>query len=321
MNYAASPTNLVNSGSVASGVPGRLANTLSKLKSDTNIFTALKNLAITLDGIHNVSSASFVTVPSAINEAHRTFNTFAVVSADANSELLPGLAVTSASFSRGFTDFTRPQFTYNDTSPFLLSSGETIVSMEGAPNAPMNGKKWMAAAYYKGDATETNFLGILLWVFTGIFNDVDRTTFDLNKTSDIFYQDGYQIVNDAATPRTKQIYQAVIGSTGDISASYVGEEAGWNFSNSHLSGVPTVKGYLSNESFSADDGLWGFNIGGEADGNGTAQENLGGSGAVSYGAGNQQGVEPSGEVHWGSLTAPYANWVAFIFTSDRPLSL
>ncbi len=269
------------------------------------IFDNIKTLAVSLNSLTGITRTNLGTVQSTIQSSNSTFNVFAVVSHQLNSESLVGVGTASGRYN-----FTKENFVYNTSSSNRLSTGKEIANMSGGINysiPEIDGKKWMGMAVY--DGTTNGFRGIMLWVFTNELvtssNTVITGTASVFRASDIFFPFIF-----SSTSNYRRIYQVVIGPSGGLSASNVTGNAGWLFSSSQNS---SSNGYNNTSRFSADDGTWAFIIGGKSNG-----ENPGPSYKVTngYGFGNYNSSDSSSSLYWAGSNIPSTNYVGFVFTGD-----
>lgn len=267
------------------------------------ILQDISSLASSLRNLTGITRTNLGSVQSTIQSVNPTFNVFAVVSHQRNSESLQGVGTAS-----GRVNFTQENFAYNSSSSNKLSTGKTIVNMTGGSDYSLpdiDGKKWMAGAFY--DGTTNGFRGILLWIFLGqaitTTNTVISNTASVTTTSDIFFPSGFGIST------FRRIYQVVIGPNGGVSASNVSGNAGWVFSSGQSA---NSNGYFNTNVFSTDDGAWAFVLGGKNNGDpGPSYQAING-----YGMGNQNSSDTSSSLFWAGVNANTTNYVGFIFTGD-----
>jgi len=278
-------------------------DSFDELTEIAGIFDSLLSLAPSLNSLTSITNTNLGSVQSTIQAANSSFNVFAVATDAANAELLSGTA--SAGGKRTFTG---AGFVYNSSASNILSTGKTIADMSGGNNnslSVIDGKKWMAMAVY--DGTTNGFRGILLWVFTGDLisntNVVTANGHPITNTKDIFYP-----VN--ADNSFNRIYQVVIGPSGTIIASNVTGNAGWTYSSGSAA---STAGYRVTSSFSADDGVWAFIVGGKTDGDtpGPSYKT-----ANAYGFGNDNSSDSTSDLYWAGSLISGTSYVGFIFTGD-----
>lgn len=283
-------------------------NIIQEPPSAELLFDNLKSLAVSLNSITGITRTNLGNVQSTIQSANPSFNVFAVVSHQQNSESLVGTGTAS-----GRITFTKENFAYNTTSSNRLSTGKNIATMSGGINhsiPEIDGKKWMGMAVY--DGTNNGFRGIMLWIFLNELisstGSVTTGTASVTRTSDIFFPSNFGNNN------FRRIYQVVIGPTGGLSASNFSGDAGWIFSSSQLA---NSLGYNSTSRFSSDDGTWAFIIGGKSNG-----ESLNFSPSPTYkttngyGFGNFNNVDYSSSLYWDGSLVSTTNYVGFVFTGD-----
>lgn len=272
------------------------------LSFNNDIFASLLSLSFSLNTITSVTSTDFKNVQSIIKRSNPTFNVFAVVTKNYNSEELQGVDSSTGKYT-----FTSPGFVFNSSKSNLLSTGNEIIDMNTGINyglPEIDGKKWMASAIY--DGTTNGFLGILLWVFTNdtidISNNITIGGKPVTSTKTIF--------DPTLNPlEYMSIYQVVIAAGGNIIASDTTGNAGWGYSNNQQ---PNNIGYYSSSNFSFDDGIWAFVIGEKVDGNdGQTYKTING-----YGFGNYNQSDSNSSLYWEGLNIATSNYVGFIFTGD-----
>ena len=278
-------------------------NIIEEPPSTGIIFDNLKSLAISLNSLTNITRTNLGTVQSTIESANPSFNVFAVVSHQQNSESLVGTGTAS-----GRITFAKENFAYTTSTPNRLSTGKPIVNMSGGVNysiPEIDGKKWMGMAVY--DGTNIGFRGIMLWIFLGglitATGSVISNTASVTRTSDIFFPSGFG-------ENYRRIYQVIIGPGGGLSASDVSGNAGWIFSDMQNS---SSAGYNATSRFSADDGVWAFILGGKTNGDlpGPNYRTTNG-----YGLGNYNSSDITSILYWAGLSINTTNYVGFVFTGD-----
>jgi hypothetical protein len=287
------------------GLPYLIGDNIIEEPISTNIiFDNLRSLARSLSQLSGINRTNLGAVQSTIQNTNSTFNVFAVVSHQENSESLVGTAS-----SNGKVNFTKENFSYATSSSNRLSTGKNISNMSGGINSSLpeiDGKPWMGCAVYDGGSN--GFMGILLWVF---MNDIISSTGSvisgtatITRASDIFYPS-----NMGALSRYKRIHQVVIGPGGGISASNVTGDGGWIFSSNQNS---TTLGYNQINRFSSDDGIWAMKIGGKVDGDkGPGYRETGG-----YGFGNYNSSDFTSLLYWNGTLVSSTNYIGFVFTGD-----
>lgn len=277
--------------------------------ADGQIFDNLKSLAVALNSLSDISSTNFGTVQSTIQSANSTFNVFAIVTHQQNSESLVG-----ATSSDGKRLLTQPRFIYNINQGNKLSTGKDIVDMSGGLNynlSEIDGKKWMAMAVFDGTysfSPPNGFRGIMIWIFTGELisstNSVIATG-SVTSTSTIFYPSIF-----TSSDRYRRIYQIVLNKNGGITASNVSGNGGWLFSSAQNAGV---NGYLNTTRFSADDGIWAFRIGEKVNGDNPGPHYMNTNG---YGMGNYNTSDIGSYLYWNGSNISSTKYVGFVFTGD-----
>ena len=265
------------------------------------IFEHLQTLAVSLDALTSITNSNLGSVQSTIEGADNNFHVFAVIG---YSDLAESLVGTGA--SGGTTSFSSPNFVYNTSASNILSTGNTIADMTGAPNSALNGNKWMAMAFYDGSA---GFKGILLWVFTDdLINSSNSVTTDghtVTTAKSIFYP-------TISSNSFHRIYAVVIGDDGAVDYSDYNGNVGWNFSNGQYAGSST--GYNSTSRFASDDGLWAFRLNGnKVDGNSPGPDY---KSAYGFGVGNYNGGDGVSQIYQNGNSTSTSNYVGFVFTGD-----
>lgn len=280
-------------------------NIIEEPPSSGQIFDNLKSLAVSLNSLKNITRTNLGTVQSTIESANSTFNVFAVVSHQKNSESLTGVGTAS-----GRINFKQENFAYATSLSNRLSTGKTIVNMSGGINysiPEIDGKKWMAMAVY--DGTNDGFRGILLWIFLNELitstNNVITGTASVTTAASIFFPSVF-----SSTSNYRRIYQVVIGPSGGLSASNISGNAGWLFSSAQLA---TSAGYRTTNLFSADDGSWAYILGGKVNGDTPGPSYKTSNG---YGFGNYNNVDISSSLYWAGVQVSSTNYVGFVFTGD-----
>ena len=266
------------------------------------MFENLQTLAVSLDALTSITNSNLGSVQSTIEGADNNFHVFAVI---VYSDLAEGLSGTGA--SGGTTSFSSPNFVYNTSASNILSTGNTIADMTGAPNSALNGNKWMAMALY--DGSTNGFKGIMLWVFTDdLINSSNSVTTDghtVTTAKSIFYP-------TISSNSFHRIYAVVIGEDGAVDYSDYNGNVGWNFSNGQYAGSST--GYNSTSRFASDDGFWAFRLNGnKVDGNSPGPDY---KSAYGFGVGNYNGGDGVSQIYWNGTSTSTSNYVGFVFTGD-----
>ncbi len=264
------------------------------------VLMGLKALGLTLNNKLDITKDDFSGVQTAIESAHVSFNVFAVVTDDANAELLNGV-----SSSSGHHYFNNEGFVYNSSSG-VLSTGNGIEEFSGGTEnslAALDGNKWMAMAVY--DGTTAGFKGIITWIFT------DST---LNPSSLV---NGSRNITNAASifqhmpsGTHAQHHTVIIGTDGTIATSNTTGTTGWNFSNNQQA---TTNGYYQTNQFSNDDGFWATRLNTVIDANGDNDF----KGSDGYGLGARNLGDTSSQLYWNGVDTGEDNYIGFVFTGDR----
>lgn len=268
-----------------------------------NIFTSIRTLSPVLNSILGVNNTDFKNVQSVIESSNPSFNVFAVVTKQYNSEVLQGTGSVD-----GRNQFTSPGFVFNTSESNIISTGKEIISMTGGSESevsPIDGKKWMGMALY--DGTLNGYRGILLWVFTDDIIDGANNVYEgerpITTTQSIFY-------STISALSYARVYQIVIDSDGIVFNADMSGNAGWNYSSNQQANE--ITGYYSTNQFSFDDGLWAFIFGGKTSGNsGPDYRTVNG-----YGFGNFNGKDLNASLYWNGARVSTDNYVGFLFTSD-----
>jgi hypothetical protein len=276
---------------------------VASIPSSGIIFSDLLTLSTSLNALTSITSSNLGTVQSTIQSANSSFNVFAVATHNANAESLQGTAAAG-----GKATLSTGRFVYNSSASNILSTGNTIVDMNGGANnslSAIDGKKWMAMAVY--DGTTNGFRGILLWIFTGD----SITTGNVVTTGGRTITTTKSLFQPALGSTTfARIYQVVIGTSGNVLASNTSGNAGWNYSDGQLPNATT--GYNATNRFSADDGFWAFIVGGKVNGNaGPTYKTTNG-----YGFGNVNSTDTSSQLYWSGTAVTGTTYVGFVFTGD-----
>lgn len=267
------------------------------------IFESLRTLSPILDSISDVTRTDFKNVQVSIEASNSTFNVFAVVTKYSNSEFLQGVGTIN-----GRNDFTSPGFVFNSTDSNVLSTGKEIVPMSGGIDngvSFIDGKRWMGMVVY--DGTSQGYRGMMLWVFTDDIIDGSNNIYPdsrvISTTKSIF--------SPTISPLSySRVYQVIINADGLVFATDVSGNAGWNYSSNQYASEDT--GYYSTSSFSFDDGIWAFILGGKASGNsGPDYKTING-----YGFGNVNAKDSNAFLYWNGAKISENNYVGFVFTSD-----
>jgi len=273
------------------------------------VWSSLISLAVDLDGTSYDSNVSSGPTPqSTIENAHESFNCFAVVKTGNIAENLAG-----ESAAGGTTTFSGAKFVYNSSSSDNLSTDKDIKVMDGIDVGTGAGDDlpWMAAAYW--DGTTAGFRGIIVWCFTGDTitdgNNVASNGHPVDKAKSIFEPD-----NQGNT--FNRVYSYIINDGGFCSVYDESGNCGWNYSNGQS---PTTKGYKSSSEFSGDDGAFAIRLSGNSgsgykiDGNAPGPSSL----SSNYGAGNYDSGDSSAQFAWGGGSNLGGSWVGYIFTGDK----
>ena len=276
--------------------------------SGDGILQDLIALAQTLSSATVPTPSSVGSIQSTIQSANTSFNTFALVGYNANAEALGGYGQNNF----GRRTLTSPGFNYAPSVNNILSTGNTIVDMTGGAAAGLaiiDGKKWMASAQFNG----SSFDGILLWIFTGDainsqYGTISSGTRTVTNVKSIFYPQGVKNSDH------HHFYPIAISPNGSITSNTTSGANGWNYSNNQ--DPDSTTGYHQNYRFANDDGLWGFRIGGFADGNNSSYSIFTTNG---YGIGNLNGGDTSQPYsYWnGSQSSSNNNFLGFIFSGDN----
>ena len=266
------------------------------------MFENLQTLAVSLDALTSITNSNLGSVQSTIEGADNSFHVFAVIGQNDLAESLVGTGA-----SGGTTSFSSPNFVYNTSASNILSTGNTIADMTGAPNSALNGNKWMAMALY--DGSTNGFKGIMLWVFTDdLINSSNSVTTDghtVTTAKSIFYP-------TISSNSFHRIYAVVIGDDGAVDYSDYNGNVGWNFSNGQYAGSST--GYNSTSRFASDDGFWAFRLNGnKVDGNSPGPDY---KSAYGFGVGNYNGGDGVSQIYWNGTSTSTSNYVGFVFTGD-----
>ena len=269
------------------------------------MFENLQTLAVSLDALTSITNSNLGSVQSTIEGADNSFHVFAVIGQNDLAESLVGTGA-----SGGTTSFSSPNFVYNTSASNILSTGNTIADMTGAPNSALNGNKWMAMALY--DGSTNGFKGIMLWVFTDdLINSSNSVTTDghtVTTAKSIFYP-------TISSNSFHRIYAVVIGDDGSVDYSDYNGNVGWNFSNGQYAGSST--GYNSTSRFASDDGLWAFRLNGnKVDGNSPGPNYRDHDDIYSFGVGNYNGGDGVSQIYWNGTSTSTSNYVGFVFTGD-----
>ena len=262
---------------------------MNPIVAESGIFTDLVDLASDLN-ITGVTTSNFESkgIQSTIEGKNSSFNVFALPGRNGNGTF------TAQSLRQGINigTFSASDFGYFDTtaSNGVLSSGNNIELMSGAPHSHLNDKPWMAMALYDCTVTDS-FKGILLWIFDNFYSKVGSYDVDvfstINTCADIF---SVNRVDGSTGPvdRVWTCYPHFISPNGTVESpdNYSFTRSQWNFSDG--SAIPS-RGWYQSSKFSSDDGFWGFIIDGVADANFSptpAGTNIYTTNLKSYGFGN-----------------------------------
>ena len=303
--------------------------------SGGGIFGDIKSLATSLGSATVPSPSNLQSIQSLIEAQNSAFNVFAVIGRNACAEDCSRTAVAG-----GKRTHTSKGFNANSSSSNIISTGNTIVDMDGGSSeglSAIDGKKWMAMAQFDG----INFDGILIWVFIGggsgsvnLSGSQHQGTSagrqslwqgtSLVKVRDIFYPAGEEY-NDMLN-----IHPVAIDPSGTIYSNTTGGKVGWNFSNN--SGASSAGYNTSSDTLSADDGIFAFGIptgtnSSYSDGDGSSSQgvdpfvqnnvNL----YPAFGMGNRNSNDDSCNfVYWNGTKTPsageHSNHLGFIFSGD-----
>ena len=263
------------------------------------VLMGLKALGLTLNNKLSITKDNFSGVQTAIESAHVSFNVFAVVTDDQNTELLGGIATSS-----GHHYFNNEGFIYT-SSLGRLSTGNGIEEFSGGTEnslSVLDGNKWMAMAVY--DGTTAGFKGIIVWIFTD--NTVDISS-SVNGARAI--TSAASIFQHMNTGTYAQHHTVIIGTDGTIATSNTTGTTGWNFSNNQQA---TANGYYQTTQFSNDDGFWAARLNTVIDANGDGDF----KGSNGYGLGAVLG-DTSSQLWWNGADTNEDNYIGFVFTGDR----
>lgn len=312
MGYYTANGGRIGSGAITSadGVHNLSA---SAFFTSSGIYNDINNLANTLSSATVPSPSNLQSIQSIIESANSAFNVFAVVGYDDMAENLEGTAVAG-----GKRTHTAEGFNYNSSSSNIISTGNTIVDMDGGAASNLSvidGKKWMAMAQFDGTA----FDGILLWIFTGDSVNNSGTISSGNRSvtnvRDIFYPKG------TGNSDYHHIYPIAIAGDGTTYSNTTSTKNGWNFSNG--SDAQSTTGYKSNGKMSGDDGFWGFIIptasnSAYVDGNSPGETIFNTSNTKpGFGLGNYNGGDTGfAYTYWNGTQTDSQDFLGFVFSGD-----
>ena len=263
------------------------------------------------------------------------FYVFARVSTTKKAEQLLGRT------QGGLSIMTEPCFVYSSSGgesgvENVLSTGNQIKYLTGGSElknlavggleeviwSSFDSKPWYGIAWYDSNG----FRGITVAVFTGQqINDSGSITGlitgrPIQHTRDFFQKQGSRLYY--------QIYAITFAPDGSVLDADTTGRTGWEFSN-NMSGSSATLGYFRADRFSGDDGLWGFTIGSQTDGNSPGPELRQNSSSRSYGLQNYNAGDTTStysRLYWddngnqsGSDANPPTdnNIIGYIFTGDR----
>tara|TARA_B100001093_G_C26856959_1_gene1027905 strand:+ start:795 stop:3812 length:3018 start_codon:yes stop_codon:yes gene_type:complete len=293
----------------------------------------ISQLAISLNGLQIDDNASHY---NTILNASPNFYVFARVSTTKKAEDLIGRT------QGGLSIKTEPCFVYSSSGgesnvSNVLSTGNQIKYLTGGSELEtlagsgvpvgvtwslFDSKPWYGIAWYDSNG----FRGITVSVFTGQqINDSGSVTGvitgrAIQHTRDFFQEQGSRLYY--------QIYAITFGPDGSVLDADTTGSTGWEFSN-NMSGSSSTLGYYSQTRFSGDDGLWGFTMGSQTDGNFPGLELRQNSSSRSYGLQNYNAGDTTStftRLYWddngnqaGSIATPPTdnNIIGYIFTGDR----
>ena len=216
-------------------------------------------------------------------------------------------------------------FVYNDVSS-RLSTGNIIKPLNFAqrllPTAlpsELDGKPWYGIAWFAPD-----YKGMQISVFTGQqINNLGAVIGDAPPipSTNLNQWEVRHLFKNQGRERYYQIYTVVFNAVGDVVDFDIGSQTGWEFSNNQGGGD---KGYYSETRFSLDDGIWGFQIDEQVDGN-TPGENFDDNYFRTYGLQNYNGTDSSDTTfYWdedGNGSGPTREFLSpelagFVFSGD-----
>ena len=111
----------------------------------------------------------------------------------------------------------------------------------------------------------------------------------------------------------KDFYALVVNRNGSTVLDVSGS-SGSQFSSNMR---PNANGYYSTSRLSADDGIWGFNIGSKVDGD-FPGPHLSTVGSDSYGTQNRNSSDGSSSYFWGSESGSDSNHIFYFFRGITP---
>ena len=254
-------------------------------------YTILSNLA---KALNNISTPSLGI--DEIERSHNSFNVFAHINYNTKTERLEGYIDPNIIKNQ-------PGFIYNDGTPNdngisdSLSTGQLITKLTGASvlgreirfasyseflidnfdNSVFEDKPWMGIAFWNRDG----FKGIIIHAFTGKQIN-DEGVVNNNGTQISYVNNMFEIQNSSSTPNLRyvahQIHPLVFNASGEIHDVDTRGNTGWEFSENQYSfqgrqNEEELRGWFGVTSagdvtpkFSRDDGIWGFRIGSNVDG-------------------------------------------------------
>jgi len=270
-----------------------------------------------------------------IINASLNFNVFARLSTTKKAEQLIGRT------QGGLSIMTEPCFVYSSSGgesgvSNVLSTGNQIKYLTGGNElknlagwegaelvnwSSFDSKPWYGIAWYDSNG----FRGITVSVFTGQqINDSGSVTGlitgrAIQHTRDFFQKQGSRLYY--------QIYAITFGPDGSVLDADTTGRTGWEFSN-NMGGSSSTLGYYRADRFSGDDGLWGFTMSAQTDGNSPGPELRQNSSSRSYGLQNYNAGDTSStftRLYWddngiepGSNATPPTdnNIIGYVFTGD-----
>ena len=269
-----------------------------------------------------------------IINASPNFNVFARVSTTMKAELLIGRT------QGGLSIITEPCFVYSSSGgesgvKNVLSTGNQIKYLTGGSElknlavggleeviwSSFDSKPWYGIAWYDSNG----FRGITVAVFTGQqINDSGSITGlitgrAIQHTRDFFQKQGSRLYY--------QIYAITFAPDGSVLDADTTGRTGWEFSN-NMGGSSSTLGYYGANRFSGDDGLWGFTMSAQTDGNSPGPELRQNSSSRSYGLQNYNAGDTTStftRLYWddngiqpGSNATPPTdnNIIGYVFTGD-----
>ncbi len=291
----------------------------------------------------SLSSVRFLDIKSQYNtiiSASTNFNVFARISTTKKAEQLEGRPLVG----ENNPILNEPCFVYSSSGgesgvKNVLSTGNQIKYLTGGSElknlavrgleeviwSSFDSKPWYGIAWYDSNG----FRGITVAVFTGQqINDSGSITGlitgrAIQHTRDFFQKQGSRLYY--------QIYAITFAPDGSVLDADTTGRTGWEFSN-NMGGSSSTLGYYGANRFSGDDGLWGFTMSAQTDGNSPGPELRQNSSSSSYGLQNYNAGDTSfAYLFWddngnepGSTldTTTDINIIGYVFTGDaEPLGV